>query len=73
MDKKKDELLKIAREIKLLRKINRFKCPQDGCRYCSPLEKIVAGKAEFVGINDFSQDVYVLNLEKDGEGESYIL
>lgn len=51
-----------AKRIQLARTLGRFVCKnnKEGCRACEPMEAIVAGKGEFVGINDFGQDVYVL-------------
>jgi ATP-dependent helicase/DNAse subunit B len=55
------KILDIAKKIALARKLDHFKCQfKDGCRACRPLEAIVAGKAEFVGVNDFGQDMYIL-------------
>ena len=56
----KKKILKIAKEIKLARSLGRLKCPHDGCRKCEPLEKIFRGEAEFVGVNSFGQDFFVL-------------
>lgn len=54
-------ILELAKRIALARKVERFICKHKaGCSSCSPLEVIVAGKAKFVGTNDFRQDVYVL-------------
>jgi ATP-dependent helicase/DNAse subunit B len=54
-------VLEIAKKMKVARKLNVMKCPQGeaGCFFCKPFEKIVAGQAEFVGENDFRQDVYI--------------
>lgn len=57
------KILKIAREIKLARKLEKLSCPHGGCRYCEPLEKVYRGEAEFVGINSFGQDCFVLPRE----------
>jgi len=55
------QLLEIGKRIALARKLDRFVCNQkDGCQACRPLERIVQGKAELVGINDYHQDVYIL-------------
>ena len=58
----KERVFEIAKRIALARKLGRFVCKndKDGCVACRPLEAIVAGKAQLVGINDFRQDVYVL-------------
>lgn len=54
-------IIELAKRIVLARKLGRFVCKhKEGCATCRPLEAIVAGKAKFVGVNDFGQDVYVL-------------
>jgi len=57
-----EQILKIAKEIKLARQLERFKCPHgaEGCFACRPMEKILRGEAEFVGENEYRQDVYVI-------------
>lgn len=53
-------ILEVAKKIALARKLDHFKCQsKDGCRACRSLETVVSGKAEFIGTNDFGQDVYV--------------
>jgi hypothetical protein len=56
------QILKIAKEIKLARQLERFKCPhgEAGCFACRPFEQILQGEAEFVGENEYHQDIYVL-------------
>lgn len=54
------KILKIAKEIKLARALNRLECPNGGCKYCGPLEKIYIGQADYVGVNAFGQDCFVL-------------
>ena len=74
--KAKTKILKIAKEIKLARQLERFPCPhKTGCVACKPYEKILRGEAEFVGVNEFKQDVYIINGKKgeDDTGESKIL
>ncbi len=49
-----------ARMIALARKVERFVCKQkDGCRNCLPLEDIIAGRAEFVGVGGYNQNIYI--------------
>jgi ATP-dependent helicase/DNAse subunit B len=68
MKQSEDKILKIAKEISLARKLNRFKCPQgNGCHHCRPYEMIIKEKAKLVGINDFKQDVYVLDTQLQNE------
>jgi ATP-dependent helicase/DNAse subunit B len=57
-----ERVLEVAKKMKLARKLGVFKCPQgsSGCMHCRPVEKIVAGEAEFVGVNDYNQDMYML-------------
>lgn len=68
-------VLKIAKEIKLARKLNRFKCPQgeNGCQACRPLERILKHEATFVGVNEYNQDIYVLEHRPPKATESEIL
>ena len=58
-----DLVLKLAKEIKLARALNRFPCPRgsDGCPVCRPLGKIIRGEAELVGLDDYRREVYILN------------
>lgn len=71
------QILALAKKIKLARKLAQFKCPhgKDGCFSCKPLEMIIRGEAEFVGLNDYKQDLYLINQDqfKIGEEESVIL
>jgi ATP-dependent helicase/DNAse subunit B len=48
-----------ARMIALARKLDRFVCKTGGCRVCRPLENIVNGKAQFVGVGGYNQDIYI--------------
>lgn len=65
------KILKIAKDIKLARSLSRFKCPQgeSGCNHCRPYEAIIEGRAEFVGTNDFNQDVYVVSTPEDSASQ----
>lgn len=72
----REKVLKIAKRIKLLRQLEKFDCPQGegGCRFCSPMEKILTGKASLVGVNDFGQNVYILKkLVSEDLAESEVL
>ena len=56
-----ERVLTIAKKIHLARKLEHFKCPKgDGCRNCRPYEEIVAGRAKFVGVGGYNQDIYIL-------------
>lgn len=73
-DKAQEDILKIAKDIKLARQLERFKCPKDsGCRSCIPMEAIVQGDAEFVGLNDFGQDIYILPQKKETSKEQSVI
>jgi len=70
------KIIKIGKKIRLAHQMDRFLCPQgeNGCPYCLPMEAIVRGQAEFVGLDEFGQDVYFLEGEKDfGRAKSRIL
>ena len=68
--KSKAKILKIAKEIKLARSLERFPCPhKTGCRACKPHEKILRGEAEFVGVNEFKQDVYIINGKENNKDD----
>jgi CRISPR/Cas system-associated exonuclease Cas4 (RecB family) len=55
-------VLKIGRSISLARKLNAFKCPQtNGCPACAPLESVLKGEGELVGVSEYNQDIYFLN------------
>jgi len=60
-DESEKQLLEIGKRIALAKKLDRFICSQkDGCQACRPMERIIEGKAKFVGVNDYNQDVYIL-------------
>lgn len=69
----RQKVLKLAKQIKLAKQLERFKCPTAGCRYCQPLEEIITGKGEFVGINDFGADMYVLPFKGEEKREGIVL
>lgn len=58
-------ILTIAKKIQLARKLEHFKCPSsDGCRVCRPYEAILNGRAKFVGVGGYSQDIYIISRER---------
>ena len=60
------EILTIAKKIKLVRKLEKYDCPNgDGCFACRPMEQILQGKGEYVGQNEYGQDVYILPQQSD--------
>jgi ATP-dependent helicase/DNAse subunit B len=56
------KILDIAKQVKLARQLERFKCPQQsaGCQACTSMERVLKGEAEFVGVNAYNDDVYIL-------------
>lgn len=48
-----------ARMVALARKLNRFVCKTNGCRHCLPLENILNGKAKYIGVGGYTQDIYI--------------
>lgn len=67
-----EQLLKIAKEIKLARKLERFKCPHGGCRYCQPYEDILAGKSKKVGTDSRGNDVYINSFEANANSSEIL-
>lgn len=62
-----DKIIKIAKEIKLARQLNRFKCPTNGCRECRPYESLIQGEGRLVGQDDLGRQVFVLPKNKAGQ------
>jgi ATP-dependent helicase/DNAse subunit B len=62
LDEAHEQVLQVAKKLKLARQLEHFKCPQgdEGCPACRPLEKIVRGEAKKVGESEFGQDIYVI-------------
>lgn len=57
-------VMEIANRIKLARKLSLFKCATNeryGCRWCAPLQAIVDGRSEFVGVGEYNQELYILS------------
>jgi len=75
LEASRQRVLAVAKEVKLARKLERFKCPNgaEGCFNCKPFEKIIRGEAEFVGTNEYRADVYVMKDEIDIEEDSVVL
>ncbi len=61
VEESQKRILEIGKRIALARKLERFVCNQkDGCPACNPLERVVSGNAEYVGVNDYNQEIYIL-------------
>ncbi|MEI6498671.1 MAG: PD-(D/E)XK nuclease family protein [bacterium] len=52
------KVMEIAMKIKEARRTNDFSCARCGCYACEAMEKIVAGKAEFVGVGEYNKEIY---------------
>jgi ATP-dependent helicase/DNAse subunit B len=72
LDEAEARVLQLAKKIKLARQLEKFSCPQGGCRACRPLEAVLAGEAEMVDSTKRG-DIYVLPPKSDAEPESVIL
>jgi len=67
------KVLEVAKKIKLARQLNLFKCPhKNGCFACRTMETIISGKAKFIGVDEYRNDVYLLPDLKINEKESDI-
>ncbi len=58
-----EEIMKIAKRIKLARQLNHFSCSLDektGCKHCAPYEAVIKGRGEFVGVGEYNKEVYIL-------------
>lgn len=72
-----DSVLAYAKQIKLARQLDRFRCPNGdlGCSACKPLERVLKGDAELVGKSDQGRDLYLLGFDETTnlEDDSIIL
>src|SRR3990167_2557573 len=59
-EKAEQDVLKVAKEISLAKKLNRFVCPHGGCPACREMEAVTEGKAEMVGVDEIGREGYVL-------------
>lgn len=61
-DRAKVDVLEIARKVKAFRTAGDFSCTNNpgGCFHCEQYEKIIRGEAEFVGLGNFGQELYLL-------------
>ncbi len=71
-----ETVLKLAKRVKLARTLGKLTCPHDGCYACRPMETILKGEAEFVGVDALThKDIYILpeKREESMEDDSIIL
>ena len=74
LDEAYAKVLEIAREVKLSRQLNRLKCKSEGgCYSCRSMEAIMNHEAEFVDVDEYKYDVYILNNPMQEEEGSVIL
>jgi ATP-dependent helicase/DNAse subunit B len=69
-------ILESALEIQLAVKLGLFKCkhPDGECYSCKPLELLLKGEGELVGVNNYKEDIYVLDTASSSDSrESEIL
>lgn len=69
-------ILTIAKKMKTAKKLGVFKCPNGevGCFACKPLEQVIRGNAELVGVGSYNRDIYILaNTTAELEDDSEIL
>ena len=69
-----NRVLEVAKRIMVARKLDKFTCRngEKGCFACRPLEKVINGEAEFVGVGTFKQDIYILPPKEEIKDESII-
>ena len=62
IEKSRGKVLELARKIKTAREKLEFNCPNGpgGCFACKPFEKILKGEAEFIGIGNYGQEMYMI-------------
>lgn len=60
--KAEEDVLSIARKIKMAREKKEFNCPRGeaGCFACLPFEKILKGEAQYIGIGNYGQEMYIV-------------
>lgn len=55
-----NKVFNVAKEIKEAREKGEFVCPKGGCFNCRPLERVLKGEGEKVGVSGTRQDIYIL-------------
>lgn len=55
-----DKVFSIAKKVKEARAKGVFECPRGGCFSCRPLERVLRGEGEKVGVSETRQDLYIL-------------
>ncbi|MBP7700612.1 PD-(D/E)XK nuclease family protein [Candidatus Woesebacteria bacterium] len=67
LDEAKEKILTIAKKIKTAKKLNVFKCPEGdkGCFACKPMEAVIRGEAEYLGVGGYKRDIYLFSKENN--------
>lgn len=73
LDEAYEKVLAIAKQMKLARKLEIYKCATGGCFACKPYEDILQGKGELIGVDEYNRDIYFLPSSIGQEAESVIL
>lgn len=74
IDDANKKVLEIARKIKLTRTLEKYGCVKgNGCTFCKPLEAILRGDAELVGVDEYNADVYIMKNLSNQSDDSMIL
>lgn len=76
LDEAHQTIMNIARKMKTAKKLGVFKCPngEAGCLACRPLEQVLHGGAEHVGVGSYNRDIYILSdVSSDIDIDSEIL
>lgn len=60
IDESYKQILDISRVIKEAIANDDLKCTHGGCMHCRPLERVLSGEGELVGVSDMNQDIYFL-------------
>lgn len=58
----KEKVLEVALQVKAVRESEEYTCPrgEQGCFACRDFEKVLRGEAEYVGVGEYNQDIYVM-------------
>ncbi len=75
LEEAEKKILEIARQMKLARQLNRFKCKngEDGCFACKSFESILRKEAKLVGQDEYKAGVYIMTQTDDENRDGEIL
>jgi ATP-dependent helicase/DNAse subunit B len=62
VEEAREKVLKVAQEVKKARDTKAFACPHgpEGCFACRPFEAILRNEAEYVGVGEYNQDLFLV-------------